>query len=102
MFTVLVGEGVSADHPAHGYFVERYSVFRDRARQTIERAQESGEFRADVDAGRVAALLMAVMDGLQIQWLLDGECDMPPSFALFMEMMLSYLTANTPDGPPLD
>jgi len=92
MFTVLVAEAVSAEHPAHEFFVERYAAMRQRAREAVERAQESGEFRADVDAERIATLILAVMDGLQLQWLLDGGRDMPPSFALFVDMLLEYLT----------
>jgi AcrR family transcriptional regulator len=101
LFTVLVGEGVSDEHPAHDYFVDRYARLRDRCRADIEAGQARGEFRADVDADRVAALVMAVMDGLQIQWLLDGSAEMPPAFRLFLDMALTYLKppAGREGGP---
>ena len=33
LFTVLVGESVSAEHPAHPYFVDRYERVRDACRR---------------------------------------------------------------------
>jgi AcrR family transcriptional regulator len=91
MFTVLVGEGVSADHPAHDFFVERYAHLRQRYRRAVTQGQDAGEMRADVDTTVVAALIVAIMDGLQIQWLLDDEIDMRTCFAMFLDMLLQYV-----------
>jgi AcrR family transcriptional regulator len=92
LFIVLAGEGVSPEHPAHGYFVERYERIRESIRGRIEGSQAAGEFRSDVDARSVAALLMAVMDGLQIQWLLDDGADMTETFGLFLDFLTTRLT----------
>ena len=94
MFTVLVGEGVSADHPAHQYFVDRYERLRHGQTRALHHGQESGELRADLDMSLVASLILAVMDGLQIQWLLEEDVEMPPRFAMFIEMLMGYLTAD--------
>jgi hypothetical protein len=40
------------------------------------------------------------MDGLQIQWLLDGAQEMPPTYALFTDLLLRYLKAPPPAEPP--
>ena len=39
-----------------------------------------GRIRGDVDLDQVVQLIVAVMDGLQIQWLLDEKVDMIESF----------------------
>src|SRR5512139_1109271 len=94
MFTVLVGEAVSADHPAHEFFADRYAHLRERTRRGLDQGKDSGEFRSDVDTATLAALILAVMDGLQIQWLLDGAQQMPPAFSVFQDMLLHYLRAR--------
>ncbi|MET7422549.1 helix-turn-helix domain-containing protein [Dactylosporangium sp. NPDC005555] len=91
MFTVLVGESVAADHPARAFFTDRYETLRFRTTRAVQRGQDSGEFRADADAATLAALVLAVMDGLQIQWLLDPELDMATRFAVFVDMMKRFL-----------
>lgn len=99
MFTVLAGESVSDRHPAHDYFTDRYAHLRSRTTRAVRRGQDGGEFRSDVDAEAVATLILAVMDGLQVQWLLDDRIAMPPRFALFLDMLVTYLTPPG-DTPP--
>ena len=99
MFTVLAGESVSAEHPAHGFFAERYAHHRARVTRTIQQGQDRGEFRADADAAVLASLVLAVMDGLQVQWLLDPEQDMVRRFETFVEMVTTFLA---PPAIPAD
>jgi hypothetical protein len=48
--------------------------------------------RSDVDLNELAALIMAVMDGLQLQWLLDPKkVDMVSTFKLFSKIVVNYL-----------
>lgn len=94
LFTTLVGEGTSPQHPAHDYFVDRYQRIRARALRTLREGQLSGEIREDVDLEVVVPVLFAVMDGLQIQWLLDPEIDMVASFDAFARMVRDQLAAN--------
>ena len=50
----------------------------------------------DIDLDRLATLIVAVMDGLQIQWLLDPEnVSMTEAFALFSKIMVNYLSGET-------
>ncbi len=71
VFTVLSAESVTEDHPATAYFQERYRNLRveidDAFRELC--AQEGVTEPATIDKG--AASILAVMDGLQLQWLLD-------------------------------
>jgi AcrR family transcriptional regulator len=91
LFTVLVGEAVAADHPAREFFVARYDRIRRQIAHAVRHGQESGVFRADADAETIAALVIAMMDGLQIQWLLDPRLDMTAGFRHFIEILRGYL-----------
>jgi AcrR family transcriptional regulator len=91
LFTTLVGEGTSPEHPAHAYFVERYRRIRARAIRSLREGQLAGEVRNDADLEVIVPLLFAVMDGLQIQWLLDPEIDMVASFDVFAKLVRDQL-----------
>lgn len=87
LFTVLVAESIRRDHPAHAYFVERYRRVRALYGEQFAALRNAGN-RLDVDAEQLAALIMAVMDGLQTQWLLDPErVDMGGAFKLFTQLL---------------
>jgi AcrR family transcriptional regulator len=94
LFTTLVGEGTSPEHPAHDYFVERYRRIRARALRTLREGQHAGEIREDVDLETIVPLLFAVMDGLQIQWLLDPDIDMVASFDAFANLVRDQLAVQ--------
>ena len=85
LFTILAAESVDSDHPAHDWFLERY---RDRRRILVERLteeQREGRVDADLDAEMVASQILAMFDGLQIQWLLDPDgVDMVAVFEDFL------------------
>ncbi len=73
LFTILAAESVDPDHPAHEWFSERY---RERGRQVavaLAAEQREGRIDAALDVDTVAAQVLALFDGLQIQWLLDPE-----------------------------
>jgi len=92
LFTVLVGESIKEDHPAHDYFLNRYAEFRKGLVNQLAIFIESEGLNADVDVNQLAPLIGAVMDGLQIQWLLDPEqVSMSDSFNLFSEIIVDYL-----------
>jgi AcrR family transcriptional regulator len=101
LFTTLVGEGTSPEHPAHDYFVERYRRIRARAIRSLREGQLAGEVRDDADLEVIVPLLFAVMDGLQIQWLLDPEIDMVASFDVFAKLVRDQLAAVPAQGTAL-
>lgn len=57
-------------HPAHGYFERRYRLIRDQYTEIIGLLCAHGYMNADIDAGKAAAEIIAVSDGLQLQWLI--------------------------------
>lgn len=73
LFTVLSAEATSAEHPAHEYFQGRYARVLRSVRDDLDRSGASGRLRAGVEPDAAARLLVAVMDGLQVQWLLEAD-----------------------------
>ncbi|MCK8467352.1 MULTISPECIES: TetR/AcrR family transcriptional regulator [Microbacterium] len=72
-YTVLSAESVTDDHPSRPFFEERYTTLRREVTDAFHElcAQEGvSDPRRIADA---AAAILAVMDGLQLQWLLHPE-----------------------------
>ncbi|NDJ36943.1 MAG: TetR/AcrR family transcriptional regulator [Chloroflexi bacterium] len=91
LFTVLVGESIYPEHPSHDFFVDRYR--RERAIYTEQLSMLTDQtIPPGVSTGALATLIMAVMDGLHIQWLLDPDrVDLVATYQLFAQMVIEYL-----------
>ncbi|NWG07524.1 MAG: TetR/AcrR family transcriptional regulator [Chloroflexi bacterium] len=88
LFNLLVTESISPDHPAHEFFIERYQRERGHWIQAIVQAQQAGEIRSDISPEALAVLIFAIMDGLQMQWLMEPEkIDMAGLFRVMMNML---------------
>ena len=87
-FTVLAAESVTDGHPAQEFFRARYGRMREHLADIFQQDQERSLTGAD--ALLAANLVIAVMDGLQVQWLLDPEVDMVASFAV-VERLIEQL-----------
>ncbi|WP_340379966.1 TetR/AcrR family transcriptional regulator [Streptomyces sp. SS7] len=86
-FSALLGESVTEGHPAREYFTERYTGVRRTMAQAL-RAQYGDRLPNGLTPERTAPLLVAVMDGLQYQWLLDPESvDMAAAFRDFLRLL---------------
>ncbi|MBI3163242.1 MAG: TetR/AcrR family transcriptional regulator [Chloroflexi bacterium] len=92
LFVVLVGESVRSDHPSHDFFVERYRRVREMYVEQFLRMNQP-RFRRDVNPEELTTLILAVVDGLQIQWLLDPQkVDVQAAFELFSKMVAGYMS----------
>ncbi|MFE2913283.1 TetR family transcriptional regulator [Kitasatospora indigofera] len=70
LYAVLSAESVTEGHPAQQFFRDRYDGLRALVTEALREACELGEVDADLDVESVASAVIAVMDGLQVQWLL--------------------------------
>ncbi|RLV66416.1 Transcriptional regulator, TetR family [Streptomyces sp. CBMAI 2042] len=95
-FSALLGESVTEDHPAREFFTRRYTQVRAGMAATL-RAEYGDTLPGGLSPERAAVLLVAVMDGLQYQWLLDPEAvDMPGAFGDFLGLLRG---AGGPEAP---
>jgi AcrR family transcriptional regulator len=85
-YTVLAADSVTDEHPAREYFHDRYARVRTGMTQMLERHRD--ELPAGVTPEQLAPIAIAVLDGLQLQWLLDpAEVDMPAGFRTFLTLL---------------
>jgi AcrR family transcriptional regulator len=86
-FTVLAGESVSDQHPAQDFFAARYRALRPRLAEML-RAELGDPGPSGLTADQASALLIAIMDGLQQQWLLDpAAVSMPALVSAFAAVL---------------
>jgi AcrR family transcriptional regulator len=84
LYCVLSAEATAPDHPAHAYFTRRYEYVREVIGAAFHRIADSGRLLPGVDPGRAAVTTIALMDGLQVQWLLEpSSTDMAEALAEF-------------------
>jgi AcrR family transcriptional regulator len=77
LFTVLVAESVEPSHPAHAWFVTRYDRVRSSVAEGFRAEQARGRIRAELDTEMLARQVIAMFDGIQLQFLLaGGELDL--------------------------
>jgi AcrR family transcriptional regulator len=88
LFTILAAESVDEDHPAHAWFFDRYTERRRQVAAALVAEQCDGSVDPALDTEAIASQILAMFDGLQIQWLLDAETvDMVAVFEDFLERL---------------
>lgn len=70
---ILSAEATNPTHPAHDYFRARYADVVGRIERDCQAMADAGQLLRPVDPRLEAERLVALMDGLQVQWLLDPD-----------------------------
>ncbi|MFC7813998.1 TetR/AcrR family transcriptional regulator [Streptomyces sp. NPDC057367] len=73
LYAKLSAEATDPEHPAHHYFRERYRVLREELTVLVEALSTPGDPPTTPEPAVAARQLLALMDGLQTQWLLEPE-----------------------------
>lgn len=99
LFTVVVGESVTVGHPAAEWARNRYRALCATMAESVQGGIDAGEFRSDTDSARIGRQIVAVMDGLQTQWLLDPEeVDLAADFRGYIDDLLGRLRPEDTSG----
>jgi len=69
LFGVVSAEATDPEHPAHEFFRDRYINTRQTIAESFAQLRSEGRLRPEVDPEDAARDLIAMWDGLQIQWL---------------------------------
>jgi AcrR family transcriptional regulator len=96
-YAVLSAESVTDDHPGRSYFERRYRTLRSEVVAAFrEVCAERGIDTPDT-VDDAAASILAVMDGLQVQWLLDPSAvDLAQASAFAIESIVSTVVDPRP------
>jgi AcrR family transcriptional regulator len=90
LYSRLAAEAVAPDHPAHEYFVRHYRHVRESTVESFRVLAGNGELCADVDPEAAALTFIALMDGLQVQWLTTpDEVDLVGSLRFYLQNLLT-------------
>lgn len=87
---LLSAEATALGHPAHEYFIDRYASVVASTTASFRIMRANGELVDGVDPDSAAKGLVALMDGLQVQWLLDpGSIDMAQALRGYLRPLLT-------------
>ncbi|MFF7340524.1 TetR/AcrR family transcriptional regulator [Streptomyces sp. NPDC008163] len=94
LYAVLSAESVTDDHPAQEYFRDRYDGLRGLVADALREACGLPDDGTE-QVAHAADAIIAVMDGLQVQWLLaPGAVDMAASTDLVVNALLRTLAPD--------
>lgn len=89
-FTVLSAESVTDEHPAKEFFLERYETLRSDIRAALASICSTDDPPEPSDIDKATASVIAVMDGLQVQWLLaPGKIELARTSAFAIDAILA-------------
>lgn len=110
-YAVLTGESVTDDHPARDWVTARFAGLRAEiatALREMADAAADGSPTAeavelsDEDLDRAASAIIGVMDGLQVQWLLDpAAVDLAEASGFAIEAILASALAGAARQRPV-
>ena len=89
LYAVASATANDPGHDSHGYFKDRFAEVVDVLTVDIERRQAAGQARTDLPAKDLARLVVAISDGLQLQWLYDKEVDVADGLSQFIDVLMA-------------
>ncbi len=89
-FAMLSVESLGEGHPAADWFRARTETTRARIAHSLTRGMAEGAVAPDTDPAAIASEIIAMMDGLQEQWLrAEGALDMAGIFEGYVERLIA-------------
>ena len=92
LYLVLGAESFDDDDPLHAFFVERYELAREFVRALLHDEKAEGRVRPDVDVDAVALEVIAIIMGLEYQWMTDPErVDFGQAMETYIDQLMERL-----------
>jgi beta-glucosidase len=98
LYVSLQAAATDPAHPANEFFRHRDEIVLGTIRRDIEARQAAGAFPRDTDAAMMARVLLALSDGLQIQWGIDRDIDLPGVIEWLWNQVASRTTHPSDDS----
>lgn len=98
LYTMMAAEAASAQHPAHEFMTNRYHNTLANMRQRFRDASHAGHVKpmSTEEIEREAEYLLAAMDGLEIQFILNPTFDLVKSFDEYVARVTARLRIPAP------
>ncbi|WP_292830858.1 TetR/AcrR family transcriptional regulator [Microbacterium sp.] len=87
LFARLSVDATDPAHPAHRFFIERGVGLRTFFASAIADRQATGAITDRIDADTLARIVHAVVDGMQVQWMLEPDVDMAATVEALFELL---------------
>ncbi|MHA7247331.1 TetR/AcrR family transcriptional regulator [Arthrobacter tecti] len=87
LYAVASATANDPEHDSHEYFRNRYEELVGTLAEEITELQKAGRVRLDLPAREAARLVIAVFDGVQLQWLYNKSVDMPEHLRLITNLL---------------
>jgi AcrR family transcriptional regulator len=92
LYLVLGAESLDDEDPLHDFFVERYEVAREFVRALLNDEKAQGRMRQDVDVEQVALEVIAMIMGLEYQWVIDpARVDFAQAMETYIDQLIERL-----------
>ncbi|MCJ1671967.1 MULTISPECIES: TetR/AcrR family transcriptional regulator [unclassified Rathayibacter] len=89
LYAVLCGESTTDEHPGRDFFASRFQRLRADYAGQLRELRAAGRLREGADPDRVAASIIALWDGIQLQWLLENDAvDMVACLTDYLDLMI--------------
>lgn len=89
LYSVLCGESTTVGHPGREYFIARFDKLRAGYADDFRALESTGRLRRGVDPEMAAASLIALWDGIQMQWLLSPDTiDMVGCLRAYLDLVM--------------
>jgi len=96
-FVVLSAESVTDDHPARAFFEARYQQLRGEVAHAFQVVCRERGVTTPATIAHASAGILALMDGLQVQWLLaPGSVDLAGATEFGIEAIVSSVLDPRP------
>lgn len=95
LFTIVTSEAVTVGNPGRKWVLARYRKLQADLADGLQRDIDSGLVQPDVHPAAVACQVFAMMDGLQLQWLLDPRrVDMSALFSDYVDALIERIAVE--------
>lgn len=99
LFATVSADATDPAHPGHEFFRARYHRLAGALRERVAAGQSDGTVTRSISPEMAARLMIAAVDGMQIQWLLDPEhTDMLAALDALWGTLLAQ-QSDTPSAP---
>ena len=94
LWATLAPAAARDEHPAHEHFVQRYAHYRAAIAYSLRDDSQASQPTRGVDEDTAATLLLAALDGLQVQALLEPSLDIDECIRQLFDLLVP---ATSPD-----
>ena len=90
LFSIAAAEATAPNHPGHEYYTQFYENIVGSTATFLRAAQRKGMLKPGVEPEAAARIVLALVDGLQLQWLYDPESvEVAPLVRSVLESLLT-------------